>query len=232
MKNYLIVGGSSGIGQALVKKLNDQGCTVYATYNKSEISSNLENVKYTHLDITQEDIDLSFLPEIVDGVVYCPGSINLLPFHRIKPTDFVEDYKLQVVGAVKVFQQVFSKLKKSENASVVLFSTVAVQTGFNFHSQVAASKGAIEGLTKALAAEWAPKIRVNAIAPSITKTSLAEKFLSTEEKIKANAERHPLKKIGSAADIANMASFLLGEESTWITGQIMTVDGGISSLKM
>jgi len=123
------------------------------------------------------------------------------------------------------------RLKKSENASIVLFSTVAVQTGFNFHSQVAVSKGAIEGLSRSLAAEFAPKIRVNAIAPSLTDTGLASKLLSSEEKKQANAERHPLKKIGTPKDIAEMAVFLLSEKANWITGQILHVDGGMSSIK-
>ena len=231
MKNYLIIGGSSGVGEALVQQLSKEGHNVYATYNKTVKNSSSVNIKFNHLDVTDNDIDVSYLPDRIDGLVYCPGSINLLPFHRIKPNDFIDDYKLQVIGVIKVLQQVLSRLKKSENPSVVLFSTVAVQTGFNFHSQVAASKGAIEGLTKSLAAEWAPKIRVNAIAPSITDTPLAAKFLSSEDKIKANADRHPLKKIGSADDIANAAVFLLSDQSSWVTGQVITIDGGISSIK-
>ena len=128
-------------------------------------------------------------------------------------------------------QQILPNLKKSDSASILFFSTVAVQTGFNYHTQVAASKGAIEGLTKSLSAELAPKIRVNAIAPSITDTPLASKFLNSTDKVSANSDRHPLKRIGSPDDIANMASFLLSEESSWITGQILKVDGGISSIK-
>jgi NAD(P)-dependent dehydrogenase (short-subunit alcohol dehydrogenase family) len=232
MKNYLIVGGSSGIGQVLVNQLSAKGHNVYATYNKTEVSPSDPKVQYHHLDVRQDVVDLSFLPDQIDGLVYCPGSINLMPFHRIKPTKFLEDYQLQVVGAVNILQQVLPYLKKSESASVLFFSTVAVQTGFNFHTQVAASKGAIEGLTRSLAAEWAPKIRVNAIAPSITNTPLASKLLSSDDKIQANADRHPLKKIGSPEDIANAAFFLLSEQSSWITGQILNVDGGISSLKI
>jgi NAD(P)-dependent dehydrogenase (short-subunit alcohol dehydrogenase family) len=232
MNNYLIVGGSSGIGKALVDHLSSQGHNIYATYNKTEVGSSDEKVQYHHLDVTQDTLDVSFLPDSLDGVVYCPGSINLMPFHRIKTSSFLEDYKLQVLGAVNILQQVLPKLKKSEAASVLFFSTVAVQTGFNFHTQVACSKGAIEGLTRSLAAEWAPRIRVNAIAPSITNTPLASKLLSTDEKIQANADRHPLKKIGTPQDIANAAAFLLSDQSSWITGQVLTVDGGISSLKI
>ena len=231
MKNFLIVGGSSGIGESLVNILKLKGVHIYATYNKTIVNSDDLNVSYHPLDVSEETLDLSFLPDKLDGFVYCPGSINLKPFHRIPPNEFMEDYQLQVVGAIKVLQQILPYLKKSKDASILFFSTVAVQTGFNFHSQVAASKGAIEGLTKSLAAEFAPGIRVNAIAPSITNTPLASNFLNSDAKITANIERHPLKRIGTPNDIANMASFLLGEESSWITGQILTVDGGISTIK-
>ena len=179
-----------------------------------------------------EKFDPDYLPNELDGLVYCPGSINLKPFARIKPEEFTEDFNLQVGGAIRVVQAVLPRLKASEAASVVFFSTVAVQSGFNFHTQVSASKGALEGLTRALAAEMAPTIRFNCIAPSLTDTPLASKLLSNEEKKKANAARHPLKKIGNPADIAEMAAFLLSEKSGWITGQIFHVDGGISSLRI
>jgi NAD(P)-dependent dehydrogenase (short-subunit alcohol dehydrogenase family) len=182
--------------------------------------------------VLDENPDFSFLPENIDGLVYCPGAVNLKPFARIKPEDFISDYQLQLVGAVKVVQACLPKLKNSSQASVVLFSTVAVQTGFNFHSLVASSKGAVEGLTKALAAEFAPKIRVNCIAPSITNTPLAGTLLNTDEKKDANAQRHPLKKIGQPEDLANLAAFLLSEKSSWITGQVLHADGGMSSLKV
>jgi NAD(P)-dependent dehydrogenase (short-subunit alcohol dehydrogenase family) len=173
--------------------------------------------------------ELDFVPDTLDGLVYCPGSINLRPFVRIKPEQFIEDYNLQVMGAVKTFQAVIPRLKKSKGA-IVMYSTVAVQTGFNFHSMVAASKGAIEGITRSLAAELAPDIRVNAIAPSITDTPLAAKLLSSEDKKEANAQLHPLKKIGLPEDIAEMAAFMLSDKSSWITGQIIPVDGGKSSI--
>lgn len=231
MKNYLIVGGSSGIGAATVKILAENGNQVFATYFNSQ-KTDTESINYHHLDVTAESLDLSFLPETLDGVVYAPGRINLKPFTRFKSADFIEDYEVQVLGAVKIIQAVLPKLKKSGAASIVLFSTVAVQSGFNFHSLVAASKGALEGLTKALAAEFAPGIRVNAIAPSITQTPLAGTLLNSPEKIEANAQRHPLKKIGSPEDIAEMVAFLLSDKSSWITGQILHVDGGMSSIKM
>jgi NAD(P)-dependent dehydrogenase (short-subunit alcohol dehydrogenase family) len=231
LKNYLIVGASSGIGKSLANKLAESGHNVFATYNEHPQDEAVQNITYSHLNVLDGEFDLSFLPEKLDGIAYCPGSINLKPFARIKPEDFLDDYALQVVGAVKILQAVASKLKASGNASVVLFSTVAVQLGFNFHTQVAASKGAIEGLTKSLAAEWAPIIRVNAIAPSITDTPLASKLLGSDDKKEANAQRHPLKKIGSPEDIAGMASFLLSDQSSWMTGQVLHVDGGMSSIK-
>jgi NAD(P)-dependent dehydrogenase (short-subunit alcohol dehydrogenase family) len=149
----------------------------------------------------------------------------------LKEEDFLNDYKLQVLGAIKSIQAVISRLKKSEIGSIVLFSTVAVQVGLSFHTQVSTSKGAIEGLTRALAAEYAPKIRVNCVAPSLTDTPLAFSLLNTEQKIEANAQRHPLKRIGTTDDIANIVEFLVSSKASWITGQIIHVDGGISTLK-
>ena len=232
MSIYLIIGASSGIGLKLAQQLSESGHQVYATYFKNKVESVHPLLKYFPLNVLDENPTLDFLPESIDGLVYCPGSINLRPFERIKPQDFLNDYNLQVIGAIKMIQAALPKLKKSENGSVVLFSTVAVQTGLNFHSQVSASKGAIEGLTKALAAEFAPKIRINCIAPSLTDTPLASSLLNSEQKAEANAQRHPLKRIGKPEDIANMAEFLLSEKSGWITGQILHVDGGMSTLKV
>ena len=231
MKTYLVVGASSGIGLQMAKTLAEQGDKVLGTYNTHSVD-NSDNITYHHLNVMDNEIDFSFLPEVLDGVVYCPGSINLKPFGRIKPEDFTNDFNLQVGGLIKILQAAFPLLKKSAHASVVVFSTVAVQLGLPFHSQVSASKGAIEGLTKALSAEWAPSIRVNCIAPSLTDTPLAATLINTDEKKAANALRHPLKKIGTASDIANMAAFLLSENASWITGQIMHVDGGMSTVKV
>lgn len=190
MKNYLIIGGSSGIGLAITKELLNKDEMVFASYNQNEKVST-QNINYFQLNVLAAMLDLDFLPDTIDGIVYCPGSILLKPFARLSSEDFLQDYQLQVLGAVKVIQQILPRLKKSPSASIVLFSTVAVQMGFNFHSVVAASKGAIEGLTKALSAELAPKIRVNCIAPSITNTPLAASLLNSEEKLLANAQRHP-----------------------------------------
>lgn len=232
MKNYLIIGGSSGIGKALTTELASEGHQVYATYHTTEVADIIANTQYHPLNVKDETLNLNFLPDTLDGVAYCPGTINLLPFARIKPQQFSDDYELQVLGAIKILQAVQKKLKATTNASVVFFSTVAVQTGFAFHTQVATSKGAIEGLTRALAAEFAPRIRVNAIAPSITDTPLAGKLLSSGDKKDKNAQRHPLKKIGTPEDIARMAAFLLSDKANWITGQIIHVDGGMSSVKL
>lgn len=231
MSNYFIIGASSGIGQQLASQLAVSDHQVYATYFRNKLLSENENIQYNYLNVMDDEIKPDFLPESISGLIYCPGSINLRPFERIKPADFVADYQLQVIGAVKIIQAVLPRLRKSDHASIVLFSTVAVQTGLSFHSQVSASKGAVEGLTKALAAEFAPSIRVNCIAPSSTDTPLAATLLNSEQKREANAQRHPLKRIETAKDIADLAEFLISEKAGWITGQIIHVDGGFSSLK-
>ncbi|WP_025764698.1 SDR family NAD(P)-dependent oxidoreductase [Dyadobacter tibetensis] len=232
MKNYLIIGASSGIGKKLATQLTETGHSVWGTYFSNEpLSKDETAIQYHYLDVLSEEMDFGFLPDVLDGVAYCPGKIVLKPFSRVKPQEFLNDYSLQVSGAVKCIQAVLPKLKKAESGAIILFSTVAVQTGFGYHSIVSASKGAIEGLARALAAELAPQIRVNCIAPSVTDTPLASQLLSTEEKRNANAARHPLKRIGTTSDIAHLAQFLLGDESGWITGQIIPVDGGMGSLR-
>ncbi len=232
MNNYLIIGASSGIGAQLAAQLAGQGARVFATHHTSEPFTASGSLSWHPLNVLDESPDLGFLPDTLHGLAYCPGSISLKPFARLKPEDFAKDYQLQLVGAVKVIQAALPKLKSAGQASVVLFSTVAVQMGFNFHTLVAASKGAVEGLTRALAAELAPNIRVNAIAPSITDTPLAASLLNTEEKRSANAQRHPLRKIGAPEDIAHLAEFLLSPKSGWISGQVIHADGGMSSLKV
>ena len=231
MGNFLVIGASSGIGNAIALQLIKEGHEVYGTFNSHPIES-VQNFNTHHLNVLDESIDFSFIPTTLHGLIYCPGTINLRPFARIQPSDFLQDFNLQVGGAVKVIQAALPALKNSGSASILLFSTVAVQLGLNFHTQVAASKGAVEGLTKALSAELAPNIRVNCIAPSLTDTPLAASLLNSEQKMGANALRHPLKRVGTVNDISEMACFLLSDKSSWITGQILHVDGGMSSIKM
>jgi len=230
MRNYVIIGGSSGIGLELVNILEKNGANIIATYNNN-IVQDRKNVKYLKLDVKTDVLNLDDFPEEIHGLAYCPGSINLKPFHRFKDEDFIDDFKLQVLGATKIIKLLLPKIKKSKDSSILLFSTVAVQAGLSFHSQVSISKGAIEGLTRSLAAELSPTIRVNAIAPSLTKTNLANRFLNTQEKIDQQSEKNPLNKLGDAKDIAEAGLYLLTPKSSWVTGQILHVDGGYSIIK-
>lgn len=232
-KNILIIGASSGIGAALTTQLLNLDYNVFAVSRRTDIQ---KNHKLTHLafDITSNDFSEfeSFLPEELHGLVYCPGTITLRPFNRLTEEDFLFDYRVNVLGAVKSIQAAIPALKKGKPSSVVLFSTVAVKVGLSFHASIASAKAAVEGLAKSLAVEYASsQIRFNVIAPSITDTPLAANILSSEQKIEASANRHPIKKIGTAEDMAHMVRVLLGAESAWITGQVINIDGGLSTLK-
>ena len=231
-KNFLIVGGSYGIGNSIVRNLAKEGHQVYVISRTDGELTQMPNIIHLKNDILNEEINNSQLPEAIHGLAYCIGSINLKPFRSLKEADFLNDFQLNALGAIRSIKAVFKQLKKAETASVVLFSTVAVQQGMPFHASVAAAKGAVEGLTRSLAAEWAPKIRVNCIAPSLTDTPLANRLLSTPEKKEAAGNRHPLKRVGTADELGQIATFLLSEKSSWITGQIIGVDGGLSSLKV
>lgn len=228
MKNILLIGGSYGIGLALAKELQND-CAVFIA---SRTFENPEGINATHIpfDVQNDTFDLALLPAIIDGFVYLPGTINLRPFRGIKPETFMEDLQLNFIDMVKVLQTVLPLLTASAQASIVLFSSVAATTGMPFHTSIAAAKGAVEGFAKSLAAEYAPKFRVNVIAPSLTDTPLADKFLNNESKQEKSNERHPLKRFGQPEDIAQMAAFLLREKSSWISGQVFHVDGGMSTL--
>lgn len=231
MKNTVIIGAGSGIGLKTAEMLqNSENVFVLSR----TISPELEaiNAQLFLFDANQDAYeDLANLPEVIDHLIYCPGSITLKPFHRITKDDFMADFQQNVLSAIRAIQFFIPRLKKSNEASIVLFSSVAASVGMTFHTSVAVSKGAIESLTKALAAELAPHIRVNCIAPSLILTPLAEKLTNTPEKINHVGERHPLKRIGKTEDLAEMVCFLSSYKSSWITGQIFHVDGGMSSLK-
>ncbi len=228
---YLVVGGSSGIGLELVKELVANGNEVLVVSRTGDLIRDLDHVTHIAHDLLIDE-PLNLELDSLEGIAYCPGTINLKPFHRLKQSDFEQDFRLNVLGAIKSVQAALPALKKGVSPSILLFSTVAVGQGMGFHASVATSKGAIEGLTRSLAAELAPKIRVNCIAPSAVDTPLATRIFSSEEKKEASAKRHPLAKYGMPKDIAPMAAFLLSEKASWITGQILGIDGGMSSIKM
>lgn len=230
-KTYLIVGGTSGIGLETTKLLSQSNRVIVLSRTNRNLDR-LNNVEFHSLDVTKSVEEFSQFSEAIDGLVYCPGTINLKPLKSLKIEDFQKDFEVNLLGAVKVINKYFSNLKSANKASIVLFSTVAVQTGMPYHASIASAKGAVEGLTRTLAAEFASNIRVNCIAPSITNTPLAEKLLNNETKVKASEDRHPLKRIGSSEEIAHTVEFLLSDKSGFITGQIIKSDGGISSVKI
>ncbi|MBK9272687.1 MAG: SDR family oxidoreductase [Saprospiraceae bacterium] len=230
-KKYLIIGASSGIRLAISKKLSENGAHVLGTYFKNKKENMHAGLEYHYLDVMGQEFDPKYLDDSLNGLVYCPGTISLLPFTRINPEKFLEDYQFQFLGLIRSVQMAIPFLKKSTQASVIFFSTIAVQIGMPFHSMVASSKGAIEGLTRSLAAEFAPQIRFNCIAPALVETPLAASLLNTEEKRMNLALKNPLKRLGQPEDIAEMTCFLLSEKSSWMTGQIIHLDGGFGSIK-
>jgi len=231
-KNILIIGASSGIGLDLSLRLSKQGANVY-TASRGRSEHWPESINHQQIDVLENMDSLSsFLPEALHGLVYCVGNINLKPFSRITESDLIEDFRLNVVGAAKSVQLSLKALKNAGSSSVVFISSVAARTGMGFHASTAASKAAIEGLAVSLAAELSSsQIRVNVVSPSLTDTPLSEKLLNTPEKMEASKRRHPLGKYGDPADISAAIAFLLSSESSWITGQILPVDGGMGSLR-
>jgi len=227
MRKIIIVGGSRGIGNSLLNTLVED----HKIINISREQPALSHVNLTHYTC---DILTDELPEITeaDSIIYCPGSINLKPISRLKLDDFRNDFEINVIGAVKTIQKYLSILKKGNQPSVVLFSTVATALGMPYHASVAAAKSAVEGLVKSLGAELAPTIRINAIAPTVTDTDLASKLLRNDKMIDMITERHPLKKFLNPKEVADMAEFLLSPKSSSISGQVFKMDCGIVSFKI
>jgi 3-oxoacyl-[acyl-carrier protein] reductase len=232
-KNILVVGGTSGIGLALVKTLSQSSANVYVV-SRSETADLPEGVKHFKADVLEGLDQLgSFLPDVVHGLAYCVGSINLKPLNRLSEADFLTDYKLNVLGAVKVIQLSLRQLKIAGGASIVLLSSVAANVGMLYHASVSTAKAAVQGLALSLAAELVgQQIRVNVIAPSLTDTPMAQVLLNTPEKKEGSAKRHPMGRYGSPEDISQSIAFLLSDESSWMTGQVIGIDGGLGKLKV
>jgi len=220
MKNILLIGANSSLSKNLVKNYNDK-------YNFIKMSRNTEFSDVENFDLFDEttyfdhDIDL-------DGLIYFPGTINLKQFERLNIVDFEEDFKVNVLGIIKILK--YYKKKLNKNSSIVLFSTVATKIGMPFHSSTSMVKSAVNGITISLAAEWSPDIRVNCISPSLFESKMASKFFSSQKSVERISNNHPLKRTGKPEDITSMINFLISDESSWITGQNLSVDGGISTL--
>lgn len=231
-KNILVAGGSSGIGLSLVSSLTSMGARVFVVSRTSSEEWS-DDVIHIPIDVLDNSALIgSGLPEQLHGLVYAVGSINLKPFNRLSADDFILDYRLNVIGAVRVIQQAYTQLSKAQGSSIVLISSVAARTGMSYHASIAAAKSGVEGLAFSLAAEFAPRnIRVNVVAPSLTDTPLASALLSSPEKREASAKRHPLGRIGKPEDIASAILFLLSQESSWITGQVIGANGGMGTIK-
>lgn len=220
-KKIVIIGGTHGIGKSLVERLSSHEVITIARSTEA-------NYQWDVADLSQP------LPQIegpIHGLVYCPGTAHLKPFAQITAEDFQKDWQLNVLGAFRATKAFLKEMQKAETSSILFFSTVAVKVGMPFHASIAAAKGAIEGFTRSLAAELCPKIRVNAIAPSLTETPLVSHMLKSDSQRESIAKKHPLQRIGLPEDVSSLAAFLLSDEASWITGQVIGVDGGMSTLR-
>lgn len=236
---FLIYGGSGGIGSALARQLRARGHGVHLVARDRERLSALAveiGATFSVADVLDRDAVAAVAGEAgprLAGLAYCVGSINLKPVGRLTDAEFLRDYELNALGAVRAVQASLPALKAHDGptASILLISTVAVAQGFAAHASVSMAKGAVEGLTVALAAELAPRIRVNCIAPSLTRTPLAKALTGSETMANAIAALHAIPRLGEAEDVAPLATLLLDRDSGWITGQIIGVDGGRSMLR-
>jgi 3-oxoacyl-[acyl-carrier protein] reductase len=227
MKTIVIIGGSRGIGLAIAKQQAKNNKVICLSRNKPEFES--ENLSYIPYDTLSDS-----LPELeeIDSLIYCPGSIVLKPINRLSLEDFRSDFEINVIGAVKAIQKYLPLLKKGSHPSILLFSSVAAKLGMPFHASIAASKAAVEGIVKSVGAELASKVRINAIAPSITQTDLSASILKNEEAIERIKERHPLKKILQPEEVADLVGYLISEKASSISGQVFELDGGIVTFKI
>ena len=227
-KNILVIGGNSLIGQEVIKLSNSQGDNVIAT-SRSTIDLPLKN--FIQLDPNEDLSGLDALPDSIDALLYCPGSISLKSIQRMDISDIREDFRINVEGAFNIIKKVLPNLKKDNGASVVFISSVAANSGMTFHSSIATSKAALEGFARSLASELAPRVAINCVAPSLTNTPMAEHLLDNEKKLQSSQERHPLNAIGDPVKVAKVIYNLFSAKEDWITGQTLSIDGGLSSLR-
>lgn len=227
MKNIVIIGGSKGIGSAILLQQLETSLVYNISRNAPEITH--PNLKHFSLDVLKDT-----LPEIenIDTLIYCPGSINLKPIASLSIDDFRNDFEINVIGAVKTIQKYLPILKKGTDPSIILFSTVAAKLGMPFHASIATAKAGVEGLVKSLGAELASVVRINAIAPTITETSLSASILRNDRMKENMVERHPMKGYLKPEEVANMANFLISENAKSISGQVFEMDYGIVTFKI
>ena len=239
MKKVVIYGATGAMGTAISKRLKNKGYQLHLVGRDEEKTRGLSSelgATYTIGDVLDGDLFPRVAEdagEVVDGLVYAVGTLNMKSLNRLTADDFLKDFRVNALGAAQAIQHLAPALKKStDSASVVLFTSVAAEQGFTFHTSMSMAKGAVRGLTLALAAELAPKIRVNAISPSLTQTNMADRFFSNEKMVEAISKLHAMERLGQPEDMAPLCEFLLSADSDWITGQIFGVDGGRSTLRI